>query len=260
MHPFDLPSAHLAPAIRPDTMFNISRLVGFIERSGLKITLTHDLATAAAIFRQSGEPLSVLADPAVHAGASHRDATLALILRDGDTPVGCSVQRRVWVEHLGADMRDLSYFYGDAQRDLPKICVATPAWLDTVRNCWTVYSCAFHVHKAARTPRPGLTAALIRLAHLLALAEWEWSWLICRCKTGILHRHVFDTYGFEIASNGVWLLGDGADPEDHPHWLCGASRHFFTLQAIHPHYGDPGKSLVVAPQLRRATAATEAAE
>lgn len=259
MHPFELPHDRLTPAQRTDIMFNASRLVAHIERSGLKVTLTHDLSTVAPIFRQSGEPLSVLADPEIHPNASHREATLAVILRDGEVPVGCSVQRRVWVNNLGDQMRAGSFFFGTDNRP-PKCCVATPTWLDTIRNCWTVYSCAFHVHGSTRKSRPGLTAAVIRLAHLLALSEWGWGWMICRVKTGMLRRHVFDTYGFEIAANGVWLLGDNTDVEDHPHWLCGVSREFFALQAMHPHYGDPEKSLVVAPQLRSRDQSSEAAE
>jgi hypothetical protein len=247
MHPFEVPGGHLPPQYSGKVMHNIGRLVAFIERSDLTVRLTHDLETAASVFRQSGEPLSVMADPAIHPHASQPDQTMALILRYKGEAVGCSVQRRVWADDLSADMKSLRYWYGQSVKPGAVSCVVAPSWLELIRNCNTVYSCGFYVAPVAQGKLKNVADALIRLAHAMTLTAWDWGWLLGRSRQGVALRYNFDVYGFEIASNGVWLLGDGADPVGHPHYLCATSRLPFMRVAAHPHYGEPAEKLSLAP-------------
>lgn len=253
MHPMEsVADVILPPPQHRGLMRNVAALQAFAERADFRMRVGNDLGKAAEMFLQSGEKLAVLADPAIH-GPAH-DSTLTVMLMSNGAPVGCTTIRRIWVDDLAWDMKTLRYWYGwkasEASAAGVRCIVPDAQWLGEIRNCWTIWSCAFHVGSEAQRVR-GLTEALIRIGHALALAKWEWRWLLGRGKTGIAARFPFDIYGVNHVSPGLFLLQADEQPgPDHPHYLMGSGRLSFAAQASHAYYGDPLQKIGIPPALR----------
>lgn len=257
MHPLNIPDVgNLPDHAHVPVVHNLGRLTAHIENAGFRARVSHDLAEAAGIYRSSGMPLSVLADPSVHPEASHPGATMAIILEFGGEPVGCSIQRLVPRRpgSMAAQMRLLEFWYGDMLKAPDGTrCEVEPDWLADIVDCQAVYSCGFHVHRDAQMVR-GLTWALIRLAHARALFDWRWDFLFGRGTAPVAARYCFEVYGFQTCSSGVWLHGPGQPTENVPHFLLATERAAFIAQASHPHYGNPLKPIGLPPALRAAAA------
>jgi|GEM_PF-5227681 len=253
MHPVDFARRTTLPTAQNRFLAqNIARLTGVIEAAGYGVMVTPSLRQGAQAFLVcTDEPLSVLADPRFHDEARTGTTTICLLLYRGDTVTGCSIQRRLWTRDLVADMRNLSFWFQDpAQAPAGTRCLVNPTWLDQVRG-FVVYSCGFAVARDAQRVE-GLSIALVRLAHAVALAHWEWDWLIGRGRRAIANRYAFDHYGIDQIGNGCWLLLGGSDPahiKDHPHAVMGSTREAFLGQALRPAYGNPSTSLCLPAEL-----------
>lgn len=259
-HPLNIPDVGNLPAeAHVPVVHNLGRLVAFIETAGFKARVTSNLAEAAAVFRLSGKPLSVLADPDIHTAASHGGATMAVILEFDGQPVGCTIQRRIPAQpgSIACQMRFLHFWYGGMLRAPAGVrCIVEPSWLDEIyTRRGAVYSCGFFVHPDAQMAKR-ITWAMIRLAHARILFDWDWDWLFGRGPMGVVVKYCFDAYGFQHCSSGVWLEGPGHSAEHlPPHFLLASPREAFIAQASHPHYGNPLKPIGLPPALRTEAAA-----
>lgn len=253
MHPLDaVPDSVLPPAIHRAVMINTGRLVGHVERAGYSLRVGYDLGETAPIFSRSGARLAVMADPTIQVSAP--DTTLTVTLWNGGEAMGCTALRRVWVDSLPADMESLSFWYGARAaeaRDAGFHCsIPDVDWIAEIGGCWALWSCSFYLDRRAQGIS-GVTEALIRLSHALALAKWDWRWLLGRGVAKLIARFPFEIYGATNVSPGLFLLGPDQQPSaDHPHYLMGVRRAAFTAQATHAYYGDPLQKIGVPPALR----------
>lgn len=253
-HPFDfLDQApnRLPEGMQPRAAANIAALVAHIERQGLRVSVEQTLYRAAELWRSDprNPPLSVLADPDLQAPLPPGSTITVMLYRDG-VPVGCAVQRHIWTWNLVRDMEHLNYWFPDLEeKPAGFTCTARPAWLKSIVECWTVYSCCLYLRKEAQPH--SMQSALSRLAHGLSAARWRWSWLFGRARCAVAAKLPFRVYGVDNVSTGVFLLGPGTDPvEGHPHFLAAISRPTIEAQLSHPLYGVPSEAIDIPPDLR----------
>lgn len=263
MHPIDYAqqTSQYQSDISRRLALNIARLCVQLERPGWHLRVGHDLTEAADFHRAvTDAPLSLLADPALARIRDARAQVLTLLVQDeAGQPLGCSVQRLRHVPlmtHAGNNpagsgrglagaMRSLRFWFDDLQ-DAPPFtrCIAEGALLERIHG-WVVYSCAYAMAREAQR-EPGAAAALVRLAHALALNGWSWSWLVGRGGLPLATRFAFDRYGVDQIGNGCWLLHAGTriqDADAHPHVVMAAAREDFLGQALRADYGDATRSL-----------------
>ncbi|MBP6818320.1 MAG: hypothetical protein KBC46_03350 [Ferrovibrio sp.] len=235
-----------------DVAINIGRLHGALERAGYTVSITHELERVVELFQRRGLPLSPVADPTYHPQASAPDRTLIVLLERDGVSVGTTVQRRIYTGDLAADMRDLSFWYGQTKWPPPgTTCMVAGDWAEPIRETAVVYSCAFAL-AGQQGRKDSSAAALIRLGHAMALATWDWGWLFGRGTAALAQHFGFNIHGSHTVANGVWLLQPGQDPATHPHLVVLEKRQaFFETAALHA-YGDPAATLRIPEELHPA--------
>ncbi len=251
------PWLEAAPALpaaeRMAVLANLRQLAGGLQAEGFEIAVTAELRWLAEIFArwhaQDGVTrLSRNANPLYWPDDSRRDRTIAvLLLRDG-LAVGSGVQRWQWLDGSWKDaMESRRFFYGDHLALAPRAesCRVLAPMTETIADLSLVYSCALHIEK----PHGDMTALrLARLAHGLALAHWQWSYLTARITTRVHRAFLEKTYGFAGAEHGVWIReADGRlDPGE---YVFAVPRRYLRRIAQDPAYGDGSRSLLEPPPM-----------
>jgi len=264
LHPFDfldLGQNRLPFRMQVAANRNIAALVAHIEKAGLRPSVHRDLQAAADLWRSDPKnpPLSVLANPELQRPLPDRSTMAVLLYRSGE-PVGCIVQRRIWVWNLVEDMRRLAFWFPgiDEPPEGYRCDVSLDSDLLQFREGAVVYSCCLYVRPDAQANF--MRVAMARLSHALCAQHWGWNLLIGRARCAVAAKLAFRDWGATGVCNGVYLLGPGCDDHSgHPHYVAWMKRETLEEQLADTWYGQPGTSIDTPVEFRPARAARAAA-
>lgn len=235
----------------------LPRLLASLEGANLVPYVGHDLDIVAAIQAENGDrmKLASLLNPRFFPNENDRRHTATVVLRrEGQVAATASVRLR-WIERsLAEEMESLRFFYGEHHRAANNLhCIVTAPTARAIETCHVVYSCGFFAAKSEAATDAG--RAVIRLAHLWALANWRWSWLIGRAKESIARSFTHRVYRVTASEPSIWVLPDGATlaEREHETFLIHAKRPYVRDQLLRAGVGDPEfvHGTPSAAQLRR---------
>lgn len=224
-------------------------LVETLREHGLTVSVGSDLRGVPPIIRSHPRKsrVSELVDPAFNPSAGRHD-TIVVILKRGDRDIGCAVVRLKWVEGSLAEAYESKTLFSDEPNRLtPSLsaqkirCVSTLAQ-NTIRSCHIAISTGLCIHPdVSRNSCPqAVVRSLMRLLHMRAFVEWQWSYLLGHAIDGIARKHAFDTDGFSTMQPGIFRTEAG---ETTGYRLMIAERTWFENLVCHELYGDPSVSL-----------------
>jgi hypothetical protein len=225
----------LDPTPRAAVLDTICQLTTDLARDGFEALVTCDLDWLADIFARWTDPvtgaparLPATADARWWPQASRTQETIAVLLRHDGVIYAATAQRLL---HLhGSLTRALEsgwFFYGRqaaAQRARGWQAEAKVPLADHIADCGLIYTCAFRT-EFARLPQQAfrdrmskgwqnpVSWRLARLGQALALAQWQWSWMMARGDEGMAMRYAPVAGGFTSFSRGLFVSpppGDGA--------------------------------------------------
>jgi hypothetical protein len=258
-----MPMLETAPALprgeREGLLGNLALLARGLMQEGFDLQVTCELGWLAEIFARwhaadGATRLSRNANPDYWPADSRPDRTLAvLLLRDG-LVAGTAVQRLHWLDGSWKEaMESRRFFYGDQMHLAPRheTCRVLAPVTEEIADLPLVYSCGLHIEAPHG---PLTTMRLARLAHGLALAQWQWSYLTARITTPVYRAFLEKTYGFTGAQRGVWI--EEADGRRDPgEYVFAVPRRYLRRIAQDPAYGDGSRSLLEPPSLLAALVA-----
>jgi hypothetical protein len=223
----------------------VPALISTLAADGLDVLVSHDLRSKSAYNRlHADDPLLTrvaIADPICQPHATERDV-ICCYLDHGGALVGSLVLRLLWCEpSFGAGLEDLSLLYHDpatmAGEDDFVICRPAIAW-DTLKAVHCAMTLGGHVRKDFR--KTIAYDGLWRLARILALTNWRWSYSISLLEEAVALKLGFGLYGHQYGSPGV-LICHGE--ERHSYLLYVSERNYLRQVFCRPETGDLSRSV-----------------
>lgn len=223
----------------------VPALLSALAAEGLDVLVSHDLRSKSEYNRlHADDPLLTrvaIADPLYQPHATERDVICCYLDHGGDL-VGSLVLRLLWCEpSFGAGLEDLSLLYHDpatmAGEDDFVICRPAIAW-DMLKAVHCAMTLGGHVRKDFR--RTIAYDGLWRLARILALTSWRWSYSISLLEEAVARKLGFGLYGHQYGSPGVLIChGD----ERHRYLLYVSERNYLRRIFCRPETGDLSRSV-----------------
>jgi hypothetical protein len=218
----------------------VPALISALAAEGLDVLVSHDLRSKSEYNRiHADDPLLTrvsIADPRCQPHATERDV-ICCYLDHGGELVGSVVLRLLWCEpSFGAGLEDLSLLYHDphtmADADDFAICRPAIAW-DTLKAVHCAMTLGGHVRRDFR--KTIAYDGMWRLARILALTKWHWSYSISLLEEAVARKLGFGLYGHQFGSPGV-LIGHGE--EHHRYLLYVSERNYLRGIFCRPEAGD----------------------
>ena len=234
----------------------VPALISALAAEGLDVLVSHDLRSKSEYNRiHADDPLLTrvsIADPRCQPHATERDV-ICCYLDHGGELVGSVVLRLLWCEpSFGAGLEDLSLLYHDpltmAGEDDFAICRPAIAW-DTLKAVHCAMTLGGHVRRDFR--KTIAYDGMWRLARILALTKWRWSYSISLLEEAVARKLGFGLYGHQFGSPGV-LIGHGE--EHHTYLLYVSERNYLRGIFCRPEAGDlsRGVGALTSAELREA--------
>jgi hypothetical protein len=236
----------------------VPALLGALAAEGLDVLVSNDLRSKSDYNRLHAEdPLLTrvaIADPVFQPHATPQDVICCYLDYGGDL-VGSVVLRLLWCEpSFGAGLEDLSLLYYDPPRmagaDDYAICRPAIAW-ETLKSVHCAMTLGGHVRKDFR--KTIAYDGLWRLARILALTSWRWSYSISLLEDAVARKLGFGLYGHQYGSPGV-LIGHGE--ERHGYLLYVSERNYLRRVFCRAEAGDLSRGIgdITEAELHKARA------
>jgi len=188
----------------------VPSILASLANEGFEVLVSHDLASKAEYNRlHADDPLLTqlpLLEPQYQPTATTQDV-ICCYLDHGGELVGSICVRLLWCEpSFGAGMEDLSLLYADpasmASEDHFVICQPAVAW-ERLRNMHVAMMLGGHLRKDFR--KSIAYDGLSRLARVLALITWRWSYLVALIEPDVARKIGFKLYAHQQGSPGVYF-------------------------------------------------------
>jgi hypothetical protein len=218
----------------------VPALLMALAADGLDVLVSRDLRSKTEYNRlHADDPLLTrvsIADPLCQPQATERDVICCYLQHGGDL-VGSLVLRLLWCEpSFGAGLEDLSLLYHDpatmAGEDDFVICRPAIAW-DTLKAVHCAMMLGGHVRRDFR--KTIAYDGLWRLARILALTSWRWSYTISLLEEAVARKIGFSLYGHQHGSPGVLICHR---EERHSYLLYVSERNYLRGILCRPETGD----------------------
>jgi hypothetical protein len=188
----------------------VPSILASLSCKGFDVLVSHDLASKMAYNQiHADDPWLTklpLLDPKCQPHATPQDV-ICCYLDHGGELVGSICARLLWCEpSFGAAIEDLSLLYADpismAAEDAFVICQPAAAW-EKLRNVHIAMMAGGHVRKDFR--KTIVYDGLWRLARILALASWRWTYCLSLLEPDAARKIGFALYGHQQGSPGIYF-------------------------------------------------------